>query len=83
MITRQLVKGPALTEAPSVDATTDPYLVDSFFTDGVNLYRIAGWLSRPSVPPLAELEDCRSLHCTLMEREVLVSLALRPVAVTA
>jgi hypothetical protein len=79
MITRQLVHSPPLTRTPAVDTGVDPYQVDSYFTDGVSLFRIAGWLSRPSVPPLVELEDCRSLQCTLLERDVLLGLCLRPV----
>ncbi len=50
-----------------------------YFTDGVNLYRLVCWLRRPAEPHLAELEDCRSLDCTLVSSEEMASLALRPV----
>jgi hypothetical protein len=57
----------------------DPYVVsDRYFTDGVSLYRLVGWIIRPSEAPLAELEDCRSLDTVMLERDDL--LALRPVA---
>ena len=79
MITRQLVKGRALPETPSAPAGAGQYLTDSYFTDGVNLYRLAGWLSRPGEEALAELEECRSLHSTLLEREALLALHLVPV----
>jgi len=80
MNTRQLLGGPALAERPPTDvAAPDPYVADRYFTDGINLFRLAGWLSRPRQAPLAELEDCRSLHSTLLERDGLVALDLRPV----
>jgi hypothetical protein len=83
MITRQLVKGPAGAEMHPAAAHDDVYVADRYFTDGWNLYRLAGWLSRPGEQPLAELEDCRSLHSTLLEHEHLLALSLNPVAFTA
>jgi hypothetical protein len=80
MITRQLLKRPALVERPSTAATTDPYLAERYFTDGISLYRLDGWLTRPGEVDLAKLEDCRSLHSMLLERKALVELALDPVA---
>jgi len=82
MITRQLVKTPALAETPSADGAPDPYVADTYFTDGVHLYRLTGWLSRPGEQPLAELEDCRALHCTLVERKDLLAAGLTAVAVS-
>jgi hypothetical protein len=63
-----------------VDTPHDPYLAERYFTDGVNLFRLVGWLSRPCEPPLAELEDCSSLYSDLLERDDLDELALHPVA---
>ena len=83
MTTKRLDEGPALPETPSAPAGSDPYLTDRYFTDGINLYRVAAWVSRPGEQPLAELEDCHSLHSTLLERDALVELALEPVGVTA
>jgi len=57
----------------------DPYVAGAYFTDGVNLYRLVGWLERRTEPLLAEIEDCRTLDCALLERAVLVALGLRPV----
>ena len=37
-----------------------------YFTDGANLYRFVGWLSRSIGERLAELEDCRSLDVLLI-----------------
>lgn len=37
-----------------------------YFTDGANLYRFVGWLSRSIEERLAELEDCRSLDIVLI-----------------
>jgi hypothetical protein len=82
MITRQLVKSPPPSETHSAPRD-DVYLADSYFTDGMHLYRLAGWRRRPGEQPLAELEDCRSLHSTLLERERLIALALHPVALAA
>ena len=82
MITRQPVTTTTLAERRSADAQADPYVGDRYFTDGVNLYRLIRWLSRPGEQPLAELEDCRLMHCALLDREALVALALRAVAVT-
>lgn len=80
MITRQLLKTPASpTGAPTDPSALDPYVEDAYFTDGSNLYRLAGWLTRPTQPALVELEDCRSLHCVLIDRDELVALGLRPV----
>jgi hypothetical protein len=80
MITRQLVKTVALpVSAPADAAKSDPYTVDAYFTDGFTLFRLGGWLSRPTQPALAELEDCRTLHCVLLERDELIGLRLRPV----
>ena len=62
-------------------APRDSGAPERYFTDGVNLYRLVGWLERPDRPPLVELEDCRSLSTTLLEREELEALALLPVAV--
>jgi hypothetical protein len=53
-----------------------------YFTDGVNLYRLVCWLRRPAAPHLAELEDCRSLDCTLVSSDDLARLALRAVPVS-
>jgi hypothetical protein len=80
MMIQPLVRGPAPTGARSANAATDPYAADGYFTDGFELYRLARWLRRTSEPPLAALEDCRTLHVTLLERGDLLELALRPVA---
>jgi len=61
------------TEAPG---QPDPYVADSYFTDGVHLYRMIGWLSRHAETPLAELEDCRTLKCTLRSRADLARMGL-------
>jgi hypothetical protein len=80
MIIKPLVRSPAPVGARSANSAADPYSADGYFTDGFDLYRLARWLRRTSEPPLAALEDCRTLHVTLLEREDLVELALRPVA---
>jgi len=48
-----------------------------YFTDDVNLYRVVRWLRRPNEPPLAEVEDCRSLDCVLLAPDDLERLAVR------
>jgi len=78
MITRQLTKRPA-PEDHARPGAADPYHGDTYLTDGVNLYWLAGWLARPGEAAIAELEDCRSLHSTLLEREALLALHLVPV----
>jgi hypothetical protein len=57
------------------------YRPERYFTDGVTLYWLVGWLNRPGRAALAKLEDCRSLSSELVELEAL--LKLRPVAVAA
>jgi len=79
MMTSSTPISPAAGEV-GADATADPYVADSYFTDGANLYRLIGWLSRRTEPALAELEDCRTLQCVLLERAALVRLRLRVVA---
>jgi hypothetical protein len=51
-----------------------------YFTDGVNLYRFVGWISRSVNAKLAELEDCRSLAIVLVRAEELTRSTLRPVS---
>ncbi len=67
--------------ARPIAAADAPAATPRYFTDGVNLYRIVCWLRRPVEPHFAELEDCRSLDCTLVSSEDLVRLALRPVSI--
>jgi hypothetical protein len=50
-----------------------------YFTDGVNLFRFVGWLSRTLEEKLAELEDCRSLDILLVTASELDGSALRQV----
>ncbi len=52
-----------------------------YVTDGVNLYRVVCWLSRPVGSRMVELEDCRSLDCVLVTHEDLTAGGLRPVVV--
>jgi len=71
---------PAPAVAPQLD---QPYLPGRYFTNGAALYRIVGWLHRPSEPPLAQVEDCATLHLALLTREELAMMALRPVRLAA
>jgi hypothetical protein len=50
-----------------------------YFTDGANLYRLVGWLSRSLEDKLAELEDCRSLDILLIPARELNCGRLQPV----
>jgi len=47
-----------------------------YMTDGTNLYRFVGWLTRGR---LAELEDCRSLAILVTPAEEIESSRLLPV----
>jgi hypothetical protein len=49
----------------------------AYFTDDVNLFRVVRWLRRPSEPPLAEVENCRSLESVLLAPDDLARLAVR------
>jgi hypothetical protein len=80
MISTQLLKSPAPVEEPPSAAVCDPYVADRYFTDGVKLYRLAGWVTRPGEATLAELEDCHSLRSTLLARDDLLALSLDTVA---
>ena len=73
-----------LTVAPApAPALEQLYLADRYFTNGAALYRVVGWMHRPTEPALVELEDCASLHLALLTREDLAMMALRPVALAA
>ena len=62
-----------------LDAVAEVYPAGCYFTDGMSLYRIAGWLSRPIGPDLVEIEDCVSLDRILVGGEDLKRLRLRAV----
>jgi hypothetical protein len=51
-----------------------------YFTDEVNLYRVARWPRRPSELPLAEVENCRSLERVLLAPDDLARLSVRLVS---
>jgi hypothetical protein len=77
MMTTHAPVEPAIGEATA--NAEDPYVADRYFTDGFSLFRLVGWLRRTREPALCELEDCHTLHCVLIERELLLGLSLRPV----
>jgi hypothetical protein len=70
MITQRARRGAARRVAPA------PVQV-GYFTDEVNLYRVVAWLRRPGEPPLAEVENCRSLTRDLLAPEDLARLSVR------
>jgi len=57
----------------------DPYWAHTYFTDGVRLYRVIGWVSRSVNQMQAALEDCRSFELLLVAADDLVRNRLRPV----
>jgi hypothetical protein len=65
----------------TADATAAdvPLQAHSYLTDGVNLYRVTGWMNRSAHAIFAELEDCRTLELVLVRAEHLARSALRPV----
>jgi len=67
---------------PAPPALEEPYLAGRYFTNGAALYRVVRWRNRPAEPPLAEVEDCATLHLALLTHEDLVIMALRHVALT-
>lgn len=50
-----------------------------YLTDGTNLYRFVGWVSRSVETKFGELEDCRSLNILLVSAQELNGGNLRPV----
>jgi hypothetical protein len=76
MITQRGRRG----SARPVLVTTPPV---GYFTDDVDLYRVVRWLRRPTEPPLAEVENCRSLACELLGPEDLARLYVRVVSSAA
>jgi hypothetical protein len=52
---------------------------DRYYTDGENLYRFAGWLTRSDNAELALPEDCRSLELLLVTADDLARARLRPI----
>ena len=66
--------------APGIEL---PYLAGRYFTNGVALYRVAGWQRRPGEPARVEFEDCATRHLAMLTRGDLEMMALRPVAAAA
>ena len=60
---------------------SDPQPSQRYFTDGSDLYRFAGWLTRSGNSKLAALEDCRTLRILLVSADYLRTASLRPVGV--
>jgi hypothetical protein len=69
---------PAATERPRDDQWPVVY-----FTDGADLFRVNRWLDRPIGTRLAEVENCRSLDCSLVSCDELARMSVRLVRVDA
>jgi hypothetical protein len=54
-------------------------VIDTYLTDGVNLYRVAAVLGRSKGPQHIELEDCRTLEVTPLTSTELRKRRLTPV----
>ena len=76
MLPRLPASTTATAHVPHDGVERDLFVSDSYFTDGINLYRFIGWLSRDGETPLAEIEDCRSLRCWLVPCRELADLGL-------